>query len=160
MLIESLVEQKKRREGNGKGADRRPRKITTEAELAQLDHSWVTYKAEWAKSENGILDPAKVDEIRRLRGWSTGATYAALEAALDGEYEGSAEGGRDLLSAPGWKHVRAERKGTSAAEAAMELAGTSTEAGSKRIADLADRYAREHEVDYFDALMAVQRGER
>ena len=79
--------------------------------------------AEKAAGENGTFDPAEVDEVRRLRGWSMSEAYAALKAALADTYEGTAEGGRALLAAPGLKHLRSEQKGIILGVAGVELAG-------------------------------------
>jgi hypothetical protein len=127
--------------------------MATEIELAELERNWMRYKAERATGENGMLDPAEVDEVRRFRGGGMAETYAALQAARDGTYEGTAEGGRALLYAPGVAHLRAEQKGIGLCAAAMELSE-----GSCALADLAERYAREHGVDYARALIEVQRG--
>jgi len=136
--------------------------MTTEIELAELDKQHVALAAEKAVGENGIFDPAEIDEYRRFRGWSTSYTYAAFSQAQRGEYEGNAESGRELLSSPGLKHARARRRGISVAQAAVELAGTDSAAGSKRIADLADELvehekASGREISYAEALVEVQR---
>jgi len=136
--------------------------MTTEIELAELDKQHVALAAEKAVGENGIFDPAEVDEYRRFRGWSTSYTRSAFAQAQRGEYEGTAESGRELLSSPGLKHRRAERKGISVAEATIELAGTDTAAGSERIADLADELvdherSQGREISYAEALVEVQR---
>jgi hypothetical protein len=81
------------------------------------------HEAEKAAGENGVLDPAKVDEVRSFRGWSMSEACAALKAALADTYEGTAEGGRALLVAPRLKHLRFEQNGIILGMAGVELAG-------------------------------------
>lgn len=132
--------------------------MATEAELVDLDREWWMNKAQKALNDTGVLDPARVDRIRRFAGLSTGETHANLADALEGTYEGSAEGGRALLSAPGLARQRADRKGIGLAEAQMELAGSDTPEGSERIADLATARAERTGESYEVALVEVQRG--
>lgn len=131
-----------------------------DVELAELDRNWMLNEADKACGESGMLDPAKVDEVRRFRGCTTGEAQAMLSEALEGQYQGSAEGGRRLLQSPGLVQRRAQRKGISTTDAAVELAGTGTPEGSEQIADLAEEYAKKHEVDLATATIAVQKGER
>src|SRR5215212_9582765 len=98
--------------------------MAAEIELAELECNWMRHKAEKAAdATSGVLDPAVVDEVRRLRGWGMAETYAALQAALADTYEGTAEGGRALLAAPGVAHLRAEQEGSGLGAAALELEG-------------------------------------
>src|SRR5215212_549585 len=98
--------------------------MAAEIELAELECNWMRHKAEKAAdATSGVLDPAVVDEVRRLRGWGMAEAYAALKAALADTYEGTAEGGRALLAAPGLKHLRSEQKGIILGVAGVELAG-------------------------------------
>lgn len=136
--------------------------MTTDAELAQFDKSWWGHEAARAFSIDGALDYGAADEVRRLTGLGMSETIANLRAANDGEYEGSPEGGRAVLDMPGARRRLAERAGIDVGEAAVELAGTSTEAGSARIAALADDLVASEkeagrEMDYLDALVEVQR---
>lgn len=134
--------------------------MASEHELAEFDRAWWQHEAARAFSIDGALDYGAADGVRRITGLGMSETIATLSTANDGEYPGTPEGGRALLSALGLLQKRAEHKGIDLGEAAVELAGTSTEEGSERIADLAERYAEKHEVDYFDALIAVQKGEQ
>jgi len=136
--------------------------MATEIELAKLDAAWMRNEAQKASDVHGSLDPARVDKVRRFLGGTTGEIRADLAAALAGTYEGTPEGGRRLLNAPGIKHRRAERKRISVVEAAVELSGTDSAAGSERIADLADRLVdhertQGREISYAEALVEVQR---
>src|SRR5215210_6797447 len=117
--------------------------MATEIELAELERNWMRHKAEKATGPDGALDPAEVDEVRRFRGWGMAETYAALGDARAGTYEGTAEGGRALLYAPGVLRRRAEQEGIGLGVAAVELAED-----SERIADRAERYAKEQEIPY------------
>lgn len=131
------------------------------AELASLDADYVNYFAQVAQPvSGGPLDPAKVCEFARERGISISAAYSALEAALAGEYHGAAA---HLMGRPATERARrmADREETSVGEAALSLsAGGESGPSDVLIADLADAYAEEHHVDYAEALIAVQKGER
>lgn len=131
------------------------------AELASLDAAYVGYCAQVAQPvSGGPLDPAKVCEFARDRGISISAAYSALEAALAGEYHGAAA---HLMGRPATERARrmADREETSVGEAALSLsAGGESGPSDVLIADLADAYAEEHDVDYGTALIAVQKGGR
>lgn len=133
--------------------------MATDVELAELDRRWWRNEAAGAFGADGTLDYGAADEIRRLTGMRMSDVLAALSEANEGVYEGTAEGGRALRASPGLLKQRAERLGTSLGEEALTLAGTATEAGSAHVADLASAYAEEHGVDYFDALIQIQKGE-
>lgn len=131
--------------------------------LADLDRQWVHIKALDAQPEpDGPLDPAKVDEFRRERGITMSAAYSILGDALEGCYQGDGEALRESMAGTEAAKQKAAREDKSLGQAAVELAGTSTEAGSERIAALADQLvaseeAQGREMDYSQAVVRVQR---
>lgn len=130
------------------------------ADLAELDRRRVELRAEMVSGPEYRLYPADVAEFAAEEGLTIGEGYEVLGSALRGEYEGSAEALRRSTSRTTAARRKADREGTGLGTAAVGLSGTATEAGSERVADLAEAYADIHGVSYETALIAVQRGER